>query len=96
MIESTGVSDPAEVAGAFEHDPAMAELAQLDTMVTVVDAAAFQDNFASIATFGEGQATDHDHSAHADEAEKEECEVRGPRGGWGGGGRVGEKWRVLS
>ena len=43
-------------------------------MVTVVDAASFQENFASVSTFGEGQdAHDHD-DGHANEAEREDCE----------------------
>ena len=42
------MSDPAEVAVAFQRDPAMKALAKLDTMVTVVDTASFGENFASV------------------------------------------------
>jgi len=61
VVESTGVSDPASVGEAFEDDEEMAALARLDTMVTVVDASAFDENFASVATMGGG----HDgHEGH--------------------------------
>ncbi|KAH8047584.1 ATP binding protein [Aureococcus anophagefferens] len=46
VVESTGVSDPASVAQAFAHDPELG--ARLDTMVTVIDAASFSENFASV------------------------------------------------
>ena len=74
VIESTGVSDPAQVASAFEHDDEMKSLARLDTMVTVVDTAMFAENFGSIATIGEKH--DHDHSGHdhATEEERNDCE----------------------
>ena len=53
VVESTGVSDPASVAQAFAEDAEMNSLARLDTMVTVVDAASFAENFASVATMAE-------------------------------------------
>ena len=69
VVESTGVSDPASVAQAFAHDPELDALAKLDTMVTVIDAASFSENFASVAVM------DHDHSGHghATAAEEQEC-----------------------
>ena len=78
VVESTGVSDPAAVADAFEDDEEMASLARLDTLVTVVDTAAFGENFASVASYGDTHKApdghDHDHTAHKDDAEKQECE----------------------
>ena len=68
VVESTGVSDPAAVAEAFVNDEAMTRLARLDTMVTVVDAAAFEENFASIATMGDGHEHGHEGHAHASAA----------------------------
>ena len=53
VIESTGVSDPSQVAEAFEMDPEMGSLAKLDTCVTVVDAANFVSNFNSVSTTAE-------------------------------------------
>ena len=86
VVESTGVSDPQSVADAFEDDEEMGSLARLDTLVTVVDAAAFGDNFASVAHYGDVHKApagghDHDHGAHKDDAEKQECEdnARGER-----------------
>jgi G3E family GTPase len=76
VIESTGVSDPAEVATAFQHAAGMKSLARLDTMVTVVDAAMFAENFGSVATMYEKHEHDHDHvgHGHATAAEREQCE----------------------
>ena len=71
VVESTGVSDPASVAEAFENDEEMQSLAKLDTMVTVVDCGSFAENFASVATMDTGHAG-HDH---ADEAEEAECDA---------------------
>ena len=51
VIESTGVSDPAGVVLAFEDDDELASLARLDTLVTVVDTAAFESNFSSLSTY---------------------------------------------
>jgi G3E family GTPase len=52
LIESTGVSEPMPVAATFdfrdEEGFSLADLARLDTMVTVVDAAAFLRDYASI------------------------------------------------
>ena len=53
------------------------ELARLDTMVTVVDTAAFADNFASITSMAEENLHEHEHDhehGHASEAERNECE----------------------
>lgn len=51
LIESTGVSEPMPVAATFdfrtEDGFSLADLAQLDNMVTVVDAAAFARDFGS-------------------------------------------------
>jgi G3E family GTPase len=45
LIESSGISEPMPVAATFSYPlddgPALADLADLDTMVTVVDAAGF-------------------------------------------------------
>lgn len=61
LIESTGISEPLPVAQTFvfedEWGESLSEVAQLDTMVTVVDAATFLDNFYtddSLAERGEG------------------------------------------
>ena len=51
VIESTGISEPMPVAATFdfrtEDGFSLADLARLDTMVTVVDAAAFLRDYAS-------------------------------------------------
>jgi G3E family GTPase len=51
LIESTGVSEPMPVAATFdfrtEDGFSLADVARLDTMVTVVDAAAFLRDFSS-------------------------------------------------
>ncbi len=51
VIESTGISEPLPVAETFtfevEGGRALADLARLDTMVTVVDARSFLDDYAS-------------------------------------------------
>ncbi len=51
LIESTGISEPLPVAVTFvfedEEGRALSEFARLDTMVSVVDARAFLDDFAS-------------------------------------------------
>ena len=78
VIESTGVSDPAEVAAAFEEDPELGDLADLDTMVTVVDTASFSANFASVATVAPAPSEGEAHAGHhhEDEAEREACEEK--------------------
>lgn len=52
LIESTGISEPLPVAATFtfmdEFGKSLSELAKLDTMVTVVDAAKFLDDVSSI------------------------------------------------
>ena len=51
LIESTGISEPMPVAATFTFDDeggrALAEVARLDTMVTVVDASTFEDEVRS-------------------------------------------------
>ena len=78
VIESTGVSDPAEVAAAFEEDPELGDLADLDTMVTVVDTASFSANFASVAAVAPAPSEGEAHAGHhhEDEAEREACEEK--------------------
>jgi len=61
IIESTGVSEPLPVAQTFtftdENGKSLQELTRLDTMVTVVDAAHFLDQFREAQTLKEqGQA----------------------------------------
>lgn len=57
LIESTGISEPLPVAETFtfEHEDgtSLSALARLDTMVTVVDAANFLDDYHSPDTLGE-------------------------------------------
>ncbi|MBB6142613.1 G3E family GTPase [Silvibacterium bohemicum] len=52
LIESTGISEPLPVAATFtfvdEAGDTLSEVAQLDTMVTVVDAAKFLEDFQAI------------------------------------------------
>ena len=74
VVESTGVSDPAAVAEAFVNDEEMTRLARLDTMVTVVDAAAFAENFASVATMGDEHG--HEGHDHASAAERAACDSK--------------------
>lgn len=54
LIESTGISEPLPVAETFtfedEDGKSLSEYAKLDTMVTVVDAAAFMSDFQSTDT----------------------------------------------
>lgn len=65
LIESTGISEPAPVADTFTFavgdGQALADLAQLDTMVTVVDAANFLQDYQSADTVRErGQSLGED------------------------------------
>ena len=72
VVESTGVSDPRSVAQAFATDEDLATRARLDTLVTVVDASAFSENFSSVNTAMEaGMHDGHDHST---KEEEEACE----------------------
>ena len=52
LIESTGISEPMPVAATFtfedEEGQSLGEVARLDTMVTVVDAAKFLDDYLSV------------------------------------------------
>ena len=51
VIESSGISEPLPVAATFTYEiegATLANITQLDTMVTVVDAAQFLDNFTTL------------------------------------------------
>jgi G3E family GTPase len=58
LIESTGISEPLPVAATFdfrdEHGKSLSDVAQLDTMVTVVDSANFLKNYSSKEYLNEG------------------------------------------
>jgi G3E family GTPase len=64
LIESTGISEPLPVAETFTFDDESGEIlsdfAKLDTMVTVVDAANFLENFNSSKSLAEMQLTDEE------------------------------------
>jgi G3E family GTPase len=59
IIESTGISEPQQVAETFElpgpdgESPPLRRVARLDTMVTVVDAANMRANLASVQTLAQ-------------------------------------------
>ena len=59
LIESTGISEPLPVAQTFtfpsEEGTTLNDLAQLDTMVTVVDAANFSDDFKAAESLADRQ-----------------------------------------
>ena len=68
LVEASGVSEPSQIAPLFEvcvdeHDheeehaegPELGEVARLDTCVTVVDAAEFYNNLASMKIYEEGE-----------------------------------------
>lgn len=52
LIEATGIAEPLPVAATFayrdEHGESLSDVARLDTMVTVVDAANLLNNYASV------------------------------------------------
>ena len=74
VVESTGVSDPANVAEAFMQDPEMLLLARLDTMVTVIDTASFHQNFGSVTNVSKDHgAHSHEGHNHSDAAEEQKC-----------------------
>ena len=63
LIESTGIGEPMQIAETFtfadDEGQSLADLARLDTMVTVVDAFNFLRDFHSLDTLGErGQVAD--------------------------------------
>jgi G3E family GTPase len=65
LIESTGISEPLPVAATFEfrdeHDQSLSDVARLDTMVTVVDAANLLKDYASTDFLSQrGEALDGD------------------------------------
>ena len=68
VIESSGISEPLQVAETFTFDDgegALMEVARLDTLVTVVDASRFRDLYMSTKTLqdtGEGVTEDDDRS----------------------------------
>jgi len=65
LIESTGISEPIPVAQTFtfedENGVSLSDVARLDTMVTVVDAAAFRKDFAAAESLkGRGESLGED------------------------------------
>lgn len=85
LIESTGISEPMPVAETFsfpeESGGSLAELARLDTMVTVVDAATFLtqcDGYEDLCERG---------LALSDEDDRTVVDLRGPAGAPRGGRR---------
>ncbi len=60
LIESTGISEPLPIAATFSFEDetgrSLSEVAQLDTMVTVVDADSFLEDFQSLDNLKDRQA----------------------------------------
>jgi len=65
LVESTGISEPLPVAAAIVEDPKLAKLVKLDTLVTVVDALNFMNDYEST-----------DQAAHRKELGAEEDDER--------------------
>ena len=63
LIESTGISEPAPVADTFtfamDDDLPLSEIAELDTMVTVIDAANFLEDLQTRKRFKEHRPSSH-------------------------------------
>lgn len=61
LIEANGTAEPRAIAAAFieedEDGNVLADVARLDTLLTVVDSAAVLDDFDSVNTMFEGQST---------------------------------------
>ena len=67
LLEASGVSEPSQIAPLFDvlddHDHGehegvvvhLGEVARLDTCVTVIDAAEFYNNLASMKTYEQGE-----------------------------------------
>lgn len=72
LIESTGISEPLPVAQTFvfedEYGTSLSDIARLDTMVTVVDAANFLKDFRSVDELQEreGESLENDERTVAD------------------------------
>lgn len=71
LIESTGISEPIPVAQTFtfadETGAGLAELTRLDTMVTVVDAATFLDDYDRAADLAEEDLAEEDLALSEDD-----------------------------
>ena len=85
VIESTGIAAPMPVAETFTYcDPRTGEslgtVAQLDTLVTVVDSSRFMQNMASLEMASGSRTAAADGAAAAQEETEDECEApSGPR-----------------
>ena len=69
LIESTGISEPIPIAQTFtfqdENGQSLTDITRLDTMITVVDAASFLDNYKSseaVSSSGESLGEDDERS----------------------------------